>query len=1271
MTFTFRQLRLLLFATLTFGALCFPQIASADHHCDITAITAGTQSCGTEVGEFMQEIIVEYENPPASGFIQVELNGSSQFISYPITGSPQSIYLDGLEANGQDFDIFAKFSSVSGCTWNAPNLFTAPEACTAPVARVQVIHNAPDPALETVDVYLTEDFGTDPQTIFFDDVDFKTATPCLPITPGHYILGFARSNSAGVGDVLFSFPFNLREGRKHVLMASGVANPADFDETANPGEIGFTVNARRIGNTNSPAGTVKVFAYHGSPDAPVVDILANDDPFIDDIGYGEFQRIPGVPAAEYKLTVTDASGTTEVASFSADLTGLDGQTAVVFASGFLDPSKNQDGPGFGLCAALLNGHVIDLPVYIDCDISEVALGEYLGCDPHDNTFDQEIIVTYDVEPAAGDILVEVDNSGAYLTFAATGSPQTIVLEDLPANGRHLDVKVKFSEVDNCYYDAHDLIESPRTCRCDITDVTAGDASACDFGDESYDQEIIVEYVNAPVSGYIQVEINGDGHFINYPITGSPQTILLEDLDGNGHEYDIFVKFSDVNNCTWHARDLFRAPNCRNCRITEIEAGHQLNCDDHTDTYDQEIIVTYHDAPTTGDILVYLNDGPAMDFEITGSPQTILLEGLPVGGMDYDVKVNFEDKDCPREEHDVFRSPDGCRCDIVDIDAGHQTECDPHTNTYDQELVITYLNPPSSGHLLVELNDNDHYLEFDITGSPQTILLEDLPSDYKYVDVNVKFSEDRDCRRSEHDVFRAPETCKPKVLNFTLIDAETDMPIAGYDPIPDSSVINLFFLPTDQLSIRANIDPEVVGSVDFDLEGTFDAHRLEEEFPYALFGDINGDYFLPDQVFEEGMSFDLAATPYSRPRREGVEGCSLTIHFSFIHNMPPTAASGSSKDTIEYPVDSIMLCGMGMDADGSIASGIWTKISGPGADIENFLKTEDRIEVDSTFTVDSVFTADTVITMDTITMDSIVVDTTITVDTTYVNDTVVTETVFVDTSYCANATNLHEGTYLFKFTVVDNEGLTDCDTACVVVIGPPPPPGPRVISFTLMDADSDVPIDGYDPIPDGAEIDLAALGGANVNVRANTADGATDAVRSVKFTLSGSDHHSQTENVAPYALFGDNGGNYRPWQPDTPGAGDAYTLSASAYSGGGGSGVTGGPYEISFSFKADNNRVGDSDLNNFTVERSITRSNMLEVFPNPTSDILNLRVIPANDRSLEDAQISMSNGLGQVVFKKSFTEGETHQIQLSNLPAGIYVLAAKGKGYLEIKRVIVE
>ena len=77
-----------------------------------------------------------------------------------------------------------------------------------------------------------------------------------------------------------------------------------------------------------------------------------------------------------------------------------------------------------------------------------------------------------------------------------------------------------------------------------------------------------------------------------------------------------------------------------------------------------------------------------------------------------------------------------------------------------------------------------------------------------------------------------------VTGFTLIDSQTDLPVPGYDPIPDGAILNLKELPKF-LNVRANTTGPV-GMVRFSYNDD-PRFRLEKVAPYALFGDVNGDY----------------------------------------------------------------------------------------------------------------------------------------------------------------------------------------------------------------------------------------------------------------------------------------------------------------------------------------------------------------------------------------------------------------------------------------------
>jgi uncharacterized repeat protein (TIGR02543 family) len=106
-------------------------------------------------------------------------------------------------------------------------------------------------------------------------------------------------------------------------------------------------------------------------------------------------------------------------------------------------------------------------------------------------------------------------------------------------------------------------------------------------------------------------------------------------------------------------------------------------------------------------------------------------------------------------------------------------------------------------------------------------------------------------------------------------------------------------------------------------------------------------------------------------------------------------------------------------------------------------------------------------------------------------------------------------------------------------------GTQVTSFTLVNADNEQDIQ---PLSNGASLNLAALPTRNLNVRATTSPAT---VGSVVWALRGGQVVDQTDAAAPYALFLDNAGNYPPWTP----AVGSYTLQATPYASGGGSGLT--------------------------------------------------------------------------------------------------------------------
>ena len=130
-----------------------------------------------------------------------------------------------------------------------------------------------------------------------------------------------------------------------------------------------------------------------------------------------------------------------------------------------------------------------------------------------------------------------------------------------------------------------------------------------------------------------------------------------------------------------------------------------------------------------------------------------------------------------------------------------------------------------------------------------------------------------------------------VTSFSLINATTDRPVAGFDPIANGTTIDLAALPTLNLNMRANTQPGTVGSVRFRLDGNTN-YRTDSLPPYALASETGGNY----AAWTLGLgSHAVTATPYTGSGATGTAGTPLTITF-FITRLRINAGGAAYTDT---------------------------------------------------------------------------------------------------------------------------------------------------------------------------------------------------------------------------------------------------------------------------------------------------------------------------------------------------------------------------------------
>lgn len=272
-------------------------------------------------------------------------------------------------------------------------------------AKVQVIHNAADPAASSVDIYLGAEKA-------LDNVAFRTATPFLDLPAGvPLVIGVAPASSMSVADVLATFTLTLEANGTYLAIANGVLNKSTF--AANPGGANIGFNLFPIASARTQAdssASVDIKVFHGVTDVGQVDIYAGENKLLSEVGYGVASAYLSVPPSTYVLGVAPAGGQ-PIARFTADVSTLGGQAITVIASGFLNPAANADGAAFGLFAVLSSGGAfLPLPAVQEVEKARVR------------------IVHNAADPAAAKVDVYVDGALTVDDFAFRAATPLLELE---------------------------------------------------------------------------------------------------------------------------------------------------------------------------------------------------------------------------------------------------------------------------------------------------------------------------------------------------------------------------------------------------------------------------------------------------------------------------------------------------------------------------------------------------------------------------------------------------------------------------------------------------------------------------------------------------------------------------------------------------------------------------------------------------------------------------------------------------------------------------
>ncbi|MFM8771362.1 MAG: DUF4397 domain-containing protein [Candidatus Kapaibacterium sp.] len=232
-------------------------------------------------------------------------------------------------------------------------------------SRVQIVHAAADPAFAVVDLYVNG-------TKAFDNVSFRRASAFVDVpanTP--LVIGIAPGTSNAYKDTLTTVTLTpLRPTRAYSIVALGISDTLKFAKNPEGADPRFKLMVYE--NALEKNGTTKtgVRTLHAVTDAPRVSFASSAVSYASKIGYGDISAsyVETEPATD-TVWMSDAEGK-KLKGYLCDFRGA-ARATIMIATGFLDPTKNSNGPGLSVILVDASGNVNANVLAIDPDVTSV------------------------------------------------------------------------------------------------------------------------------------------------------------------------------------------------------------------------------------------------------------------------------------------------------------------------------------------------------------------------------------------------------------------------------------------------------------------------------------------------------------------------------------------------------------------------------------------------------------------------------------------------------------------------------------------------------------------------------------------------------------------------------------------------------------------------------------------------------------------------------------------------------------------------------------
>lgn len=216
-------------------------------------------------------------------------------------------------------------------------------------ANLQIINNCADVSYPEIDVWVNNmkvapNLQFRHATIFMGNINAGT-----PIN-----IGIAPANSINITDTFYNSVVTLTANTKNIIVINGLRLSAGYS-SFKPLSINLLANTTDI--ASSPSNVDLIF-NNGVTDGVTYDFRSGLNILADNVAYNTYNtNIASMAASDIKVRTTNITGITKYNTYLAPLSDptILGKTCIVIASGFVNPSANNNGASMGLWMTNGNG----------------------------------------------------------------------------------------------------------------------------------------------------------------------------------------------------------------------------------------------------------------------------------------------------------------------------------------------------------------------------------------------------------------------------------------------------------------------------------------------------------------------------------------------------------------------------------------------------------------------------------------------------------------------------------------------------------------------------------------------------------------------------------------------------------------------------------------------------------------------------------------------------------------------------------------------------